>query len=303
MFNVTKLTVRSLDLDHLDIFWEIGNVAGPRRDEDPHEILSYQFFILRAGDSPMGPYEQIGGPLVDQYSFRDVKITLLHKWRQYHYKLKVVDKRTGDSEEFGPASSGAAPPDLVTLEILRQEDVLFREFVGRRCWLFPIRTFGPRCSCFDVTTGRITRSNHALCYGTGFLGGYMSPIEVWPQIDPNPKNTQPTALQEVHQSDTVGRMISFPPVNPRDILVESENTRWRVINVTPTQRLRAVVRQELRLHEIPKGDIEYDLPVRVDLKSLQAAAMRNFTNPQNLDKNGDYSDILASYGGFPRGTV
>lgn len=303
MLNVTKLTVRSLDLDHLDIFWEIGNVAGPRRDEDPHEILSYQFFILRAGDSPMGPYEQIGGPLVDQYSFRDVKVTLLHKWRQYHYKLRVVDKRTGDTEEFGPASSGAAPPDLVTLEILRQEDVLFREFVGRRCWLFPIRTFGPRCSCFDVTTGRITRSNHALCYGTGFLGGYMSPIEVFVQIDPNPKNTQPTALQEVHQSDTMGRMISFPPVNPRDILVESENTRWRVINVTPTQRLRAVVRQELRLHEIPKGDVEYDLPVRVDLKSLQAAAMRNFTNPQNLDKNGDYSDILASYGGFPRGTV
>jgi hypothetical protein len=302
MLKVTKLEVRSLDLDHLDVFWVIGNVPGPRRDEDPHEILSYQFFILRAGDSPMGPYEQIAGPFVDQYSFRDSQVTLLHKWRQYHYKLRVVDRRTGESEEFGPASSGAAPPDLIQREIMRQEDILFREFTGRRCWLFPVRTFGPRCSCFDMTTGRVTRSNHALCYGTGFLGGFMSPIEVFVQIDPNNVNTASSSLQEVQQSDTSARLISFPPVNPQDILVEAENRRWRVINMMPTERLRAMVRQELRIHEVPRGDIIYDLPLRVDL-SVSSSARRNFTNPQNLENDGDISPILAAYGGFPPGTL
>lgn len=98
-------------------------------------------------------------------------------------------------------------------------------------------------------------------------------------------------------------MIYFPPVNPDDILVEAENRRWKVIKVTPTQRLRATVRQELTLHEIPRGDIEYDLPVNVDTSTLQPASERNFKNQQNLENNAeDFSDIMAAWG-HPRGTL
>ena len=129
----------------------------------------------------------------------------------------------------------------------------------------------------------------------------MSPDQVFVQIDPFAKFAQGNSLQEVQPSDTLGRMISFPPVAPRDILVESENRRWRVLKVTPTQRLRATVRQELQIHEIPKGDIEYGLPVNVDAKSLQPSAERNFTNPQNLDDK-DFSDIFSVYG-HPRGAL
>lgn len=302
MLDVTKLWVRSLSLDRLDLFWEIGRVPGPKRDTDQHEIYNYQFYVLRAGDSPLGPYEEVGGPFLDTYHFRDVRVSLLHKWRQYHYKLKVVDRRTGETKEFGPATSSASAPDLIALEIMNQEDVLFREFVGRRCWLFPARTFGPACSCFDVTLNRVTRSNHLPCFGTGFMGGYMSPIEVFVQIDPSAKSTQATSLQEVQQSDSVARMISFPPVNPGDILVEVENRRWRVLSVSLTQRLRATVRQELRIHEIPRGDIEYTLPLKVNEKDLTAASERNYKNAQNLDTDGNYDDILAAFG-HPRGAV
>ena len=98
-------------------------------------------------------------------------------------------------------------------------------------------------------------------------------------------------------------MISFPPVNPGDILVEAENRRWRVLTVNTTQRLRAVIRQELRLHEIPRGDIEYALPVMVDTQGLNAASARNFKNAQNLGNDGDYSDIISAYGGPTRGTL
>lgn len=295
MIEVTKIWARSFDLDRVDLFWEIANVPAPRSDADQHEIHNYQFFILRAGDSPMGPYDQIGGPIVDGYRFRDVRVQLLHKWRQYFYKVRVVDRRTGESKEFGPTPSGDAAPDLIAMEITRQEDILFREYVGRKCFLFTARTFGPRCSCFDPIQNKVTRSNHRPCYGTGWLGGFMSPTAVYVQIDPNPKNTSQSALQEVQQSDTVGRMISFPPVNPKDILVESTNRRWRVISVRQTERLRATVRQELQLHEIPRGDVEYELPVRVDEKALEPSAQRNFTNPQNIDKQDDYSDLLNAY--------
>jgi hypothetical protein len=296
VIEVTSIKIRSLDLDHLDVFWEIGPVAAPRAEGEPHEILNYDFYVLRAGDGQGGPWEQVGGPFRDTYHFRDIAVSLLHKWRTYFYKVRVVHRPTGEEAEFGPVGSQVPEPDLIAAEAIRQEDVLFREFIGRRAWLFPKRTFGPRCTCFDATLGRRTRSGHRDCFDTGFFGGYMAPIEVFVQIDPYPKRTESTQLMEMQQVDAMGRMICFPLVHPKDILVEAENLRWRVLGVTPTQRLRFPVRQELQLHEIPKGDIEYELPLNVDLSRTELAARRNFSNPTCLQNDDDVSDILSFYG-------
>jgi hypothetical protein len=292
VIQVTKITVRSFTLDWLDLSWEISPVAGPLAPDAKHAIFDYQFFILRSGDGVAGPYQQIGGPLRDTYTFRDTRVTLLHKWRHYFYKIKVVHVPSGNEAEFGPAASLEAEPDLIASEINRMEDVLLREFVGRKCWLFPKRTFGPMCTCFDPTLGRKTRSQHAPCFGTGWLGGYMTPIEVYVQIDPSPKSKQANSTQELQTNDAAGRMISFPPVSPGDILVESENRRWKVMSVSMTERLRSVLHQEIRLHEIPKGDIEYELPINVDAQALQPASERNFSNLQSIGVEEDYSDIV-----------
>jgi hypothetical protein len=45
-----------------------------------------------------------------------------------------------------------------------------------------------------------------------------------------------------------------------------------------------VVHQELVLHEIARGDVEYQLPIRKDdLQDFEPSPGRNFTNPQNLE--------------------
>lgn len=300
MVKIKKLDVKSFDLDHLDVFWEIDRLLGPTSDSKPHAIYDYEFNVFRS-EAAMGPYVQVGGPFRDVYHFRDVNISLMNKFRNYFYKLEVVHRPTGEKTEFGPSSHSIPGPDLIAAEINRQEDLLFREFIGRKCVLYPVRTFGPSCSCFDAVMRRQTRSNHGACYGTGWLGGYHSPVMVYVQIDPNPKESQPTSLMELQSSDTTGRMISFPPVSPGDILIESENRRWRVSSVSQTQRLRSVVRQELKLHEIPKGDIEYALPVRLDLATHEPSARRNYTNPHNVEGE-DLSDIFSVYGG-PKGSL
>lgn len=123
----------------------------------------------------------------------------------------------------------------------------------------------------------------------------MAPVECFLQIDPSPKAIHLSTWMEKHPGDTSARMISFPPVNPRDILVEAENRRWRVVSVSYTSRLRSVVHQELQLREVSKGDVEFSLPINVD-QTISPAAERNFTNPQNLENDGDYSDILAAFG-------
>jgi len=292
MLSITKLWVRSFNLDHLDIFWEIGTVRGPPSDSIQHEIFNFSFYVLRS-EAAMGPYEVIGGPFEDLYHFRDVRVSMLHKWRQYYYKIRITHRETQESMEFGPTASKDAAPDLIAAAIIREEDQLFREFIGRKAWLFPVRTFGPKCTCFDMTMGRLSRSGHLPCFGTGWLGGYHSPVELYIQFDPNPKQSVASPLGEMQPSNASARMSSFPPVSPRDIIIESENRRWRVVNVQQTQRLRAVVHQELQLHEVPRSDVEYSIPLNVDAQSVEPASERNFTNSQNPETDETNSDILA----------
>jgi hypothetical protein len=302
VLTVTKLWTRSFTLSYQDIFWEIGAVPANGTDLANHEIFNYEFFVLRS-EAALGPYDVIGGPFRDLYTFRDSKVPALHKWRQFFYKLQVVDKRTSEKKDFGPTATKSPEPDLIAAEIQRQEDLLFREFSGRRCWLFPIRTFGPICSCFDKTMGRSTRSNHAPCFGTGWLGGFLSPVEVFVQIDPNAKQSVQSPNGQLMPSHTTARMSSFPLVNQGDILIESENRRWRVVNVQETQRLRSTVHQEFAVTEVPRSDIEYSIPLLVDAKALTPASERNFKNAQHVENDGDNKDILSFWNGKPRGVL
>lgn len=294
MLTVTKFYARSFDLDHMDVFWEIGNFTG--------NINQFEFTVLRS-ESSGGPWDPLTPPFEDQYYFRDATPPKMHKWRTLFYLLRIRDKITNEILDVGPTSQ-SAEPDIIALEINRQEDLLFREFVGRTCWLFPVRTFGAYCICYDRVSSRRTKSGCLNCYDTGFLGGFLSPIQCFVQFDPSGQQATPTSFREKQDNRTTARLISFPQVKPKDILIEAENTRWRVDTMTPTQRLRSVVHQELTLKEIDKGDTEYKLPVNIeDLRSLRPAGERNFTNFQHADGFSDMDSILSVYGFQPRGTT
>jgi len=293
MISVTKLFARSFDLDHIDVFWELADFEGNIRQFD---------FYLERSESSFGPWDLLAGPFKDKYYFRDTTAPTHHKWRSLYYRLKVVNVTTNETTFYGPTAQ-MAEPDLIALEVTRAEDVLFREYVGRRCFLFPVRTFGAKCVCYDRVSGKRTKSNCLNCFDTGFLGGYLSPIEAFIQIDPNGKQGVTTPNTEKQESTTTGRLISFPPVKPKDIVVEAENVRWKVVSVTATQRLRSPLKQELVLKEALKDDVAYKLPINIaDLTQFHAAAERNFTNPQHPDADEDINSLLAVYGFQPRGT-
>lgn len=280
--SVKELLVRSFSLDFLEVTWEIENTT-----LDPHD---YHTYVLRS-ESPMGPWDIITGPFSDRYRFVDNQVNLLHRWRQLYYKIRTVRKADTTDVAESDAKTFHAQPDLIAKEIQRLERLVWEEYAGRRCFIFPARTFGQRCpSCYDGPergkgyTGQRTRSHCLTCYDTGFARGYLDPVEIFMQIDPSTHIEQPLPVAERQQSDTSARLPNFPLVKPRDIIIEAENRRWRVVTVTSTERLRSVVHQELRLHEITKGDIEFQLPIKVeDLRDFEPSPSRNFTNPQNLD--------------------
>lgn len=281
MLTITGLKVRSLHIDHLDLAWEVED-----SEESPYD---YTFQIERS-EAAMGPWEAVSPTFSDVYLFRDNRVNLQQNHRQYWYRIKIT-KITDGTTTYSDTATQGAEADLIAQEVRRLESMLFEEFVGRQCYLFPVRTFGQRCKCFDPVSGQRMRSQCLDCYDTTYFQGYHNPISVWVQFDPGGKHIEINSpLAETSQGNTVARMTDFPPAKPRDILIEAgENKRWRVERVSTTERLRATLHQELTLHAIPRTDIEFRLPVNVDdVMDLSVSPPRNFENPHHT---GDTSEF------------
>lgn len=275
MLQVKDLKVRSLDLDFHELSWALADTT--------EDVLDYSFQVLRS-ESASGPFDVLTPPFLDRYLFVDNAIQTGHRWRKYFYLLRVEHLQSGDKKDFGPVSK-EPDPDLLAMELRRHMMLLFREFAGRRCWVLPVRTFGQRCDCWNATLQQRRRSGCVACYDTSFVRGYLSPIETWMQIDPSPKSEQTTNTGPQQQSNTTARTPYFPEIKPRDVIVEGENRRWRVVQVSQTEQVRAAVHQELQLHEIPPKDVEFAIPLKMEeaLRDLWLSPARNFNNPHNLE--------------------
>lgn len=273
---IRNLRVRSLEVDSKEVTWELGDSLA--------EPLDYTYQVLRS-ESPSGPFEPLTEPFEERYIFIDRRIPTGDKFVVLYYQLRVTHKRTDKSFTVGPAAQ-MPEPDLIAQNIRRQEMTYFTQVVGRACWLFKRRVFGPRCmTCWDATLQKRTVDRCRDCYGTGMLRGYHDPIEVWIQIDPAPKaqqNLQPQIAQFVTAS---ARMSYYPIVSPADIIVEAENKRWRVQQVSTTERLRAPIKQELVLRQLEEKDIEYLLPIKLDraLRDIQPSPVRMFDNSTDVN--------------------
>lgn len=290
MLQVKDLRVRSLDLNFHEVSWRIADTT--------EDVLDYTFQILRS-ESPSGPFDVLTAPFQDKYFFIDNVVQVAHRWRNYFYQLRITHVPSGDTTDTS-AITKEPEPDLIALELRRHMQLLFREFAGRRVWVLPVRTFGQRCECWNKTLQKRMRSGCVACFDTGFVRGYLSPIEIWGQVDPSPKTEQNTNVGAMHQSNTTARFGAYPPLKPDDLLIEPENRRWRVVQVNQTEQLRARVHQEVQLHEIPKKDVEFAIPLNlsVALKDLWLAPARNYTNPSNLEtfENEEIPGIFSLYG-------
>jgi hypothetical protein len=291
---VKDFRVRSLDIDFNELSWRLVDTS--------EDILDYTFAVQRS-ESPSGPFDIIGRPFQDRFTFVDNTLSTGHRWRKYFYQLRVAHVPSGEFLDFGPVSKDP-DPDLIALELRRHMQLLFREFAARRCWVLPARTFGQRCSCYNATLKQKRTSGCKLCFDTGFVRGYLHPIESWIQIDPSAKTEQNTNVGAQQQSNTTARLSWYPPLKPRDLIIEPENRRWRVVQVNQTEQGRAAVHQEVQLHEIPPKDVEFAVPLNLSeaLRDLWLNPSRNYENPMNLESfmDSEIPAIYSLYTTYPR---
>lgn len=300
--SIERLSVRSLDVDRKELSWEIQSGVG--RYDSSVDPRDFTFQIYRS-ESPEGPFAPISGVFEDQYLFVDSRIPSGHRFRQLWYRIQVTHKASSDSA-MSAAVTHEAEADLVAKFIRRSEQTLFTQVIGRSCWLLKRRTFGPRCpSCWDEMAGKRSRSNCRDCFDTGFLRGYHDPIQVWVQVDPESKAEKLNAQMVDHEQYTTARLTFYPNVNPKDVLVEAENVRWRVVTVQRSERLRAPIKQELQLRRIQETDMEYGFPINLDraLKDIQPSPARMFTMPADVFSAIDEQtpNVFANYDTYPTG--
>lgn len=292
---VQKARVLSLSLDYNQITWEIK--------ETSEDILDYTFQVLRS-ESASGPFEPSSKEAEDVYLFIDNLVKVGNIYRQYHYIIRVKHKPTGDTKDFGPYSK-TPEPTLVANTLRMHLNLLMTEFIGRRCWLLPVRTFGQRCAdCWNPRLQKRRYSGCRTCYDTSFVRGYHKPIEIWASIDPTPASDQPAGTGRMQQQSTTARMSFYPPVKPDDVLIESENIRWTVRTISTTQEQRAVVTQELQLRRRESSDMEYLIPLDLGapMEDMFFTPARNYSNPSTLTTSNpddlDYPGIYQLYPNF-----
>lgn len=253
MLTLNKIAVRMRTMTRLDISWSLTP-----SNEDP---LDYEFTLQRGG-SWGGPFDTLAGPFRDRYAYTDLDVSLFTPQHIYYYRLVITKIGTSETWTSDSVSNDFQDAPLDALEVRRLESLLFTSTIGRRCWLYPVKTFGKRCPvCYNVTLGKQVKSKCIACYDTSFIGGYHRPIEVWVHIPPIPNSVTPTQSMEIVRVTTTARLDSFPPVKPRDVLVESTGHRWRVLTQVPTERLRYPIHQELQMSSISPGDVEWELPM------------------------------------------
>lgn len=292
---VCKARVLSLSLDYNQITWEIGDTS--------EDVLDYTFQVLRS-EAASGPFEPISKELEDAYLFIDNLVKVGDIYRRYFYKIRVKHKPSGELNEYGPYDK-SPEPTLIANTLRMHLNLLMHEFIGRRCWLLPVRTFGQRCAdCWNPRLQKRRYSGCRTCFDTGFVRGFHKPVEIWVSMDPAPTANQPAPTGRMQQQSTTGRMSFYPPVKPNDVLVEPENIRWTVRTISTTQEQRTVVTQELQLHRIESTDVEYAIPLDLGapMQDLFYTPSRNYTNPSTLSNTNpddlDYPLIYQLYPSF-----
>ena len=290
MIVIPKITVSTLSRDSLTLTWNYETTA--------EDLALYNIYVLRS-EGQSGPYTQISSAMLASanYQYLDSTVNLFSKNREYYYRLKVKNTSTGDEIVYGSAPveeviAGAnpkgayleAPPDLQAIEAIRRNDILLRNYTGRKVLFMHRRTTGTRCSnCWDHLKRRRTQSNCSTCYDTGITGGYYYPQETYASKAPENILSNLSPIFEVQPKDVIFTFSSFPRLSVRDLII-ADDRRFRIINVRRAEKLWSLTHQVAQLRELSKDQAEYSIDITSwGATPFTASPPKQFINASDID--------------------
>jgi hypothetical protein len=217
-------------------------------------------FVVFRSMSPKGPWEELDPVTVGQLDYTDFSVvgTLT---RTYYYIVRAVSlsgKGFVDSEP----SWLVHDPDHVAVEMVRKKQLFLLHRGGIEAAVLPVRTWGPRCSrCYNEQRMRAEDDNCAECFGTGFTGGFLNPVNV-PALFHLPERTVVQAGIPFEPIKVYAELANYPVLHPDDIVVDrTMNVRYLVEHIRTTSHRGYPISQIVQLNRLSDSDVIYEIPI------------------------------------------
>lgn len=259
MLILDYLQVSTYDGQSLTLTWDFK--------PDTSLISDYSVNIYRS-ESPVDDitqYDMIASGLsANLYSYIDTSVAqLLDLGRPWFYKLGIYETSVSGVISSQPDQAAYLKnevPDRVFREIVRRKNINLQNprFSGRNFKIIKRRTWGTHCpDCWDMSLQRSTDPSCITCMGTGWINGYYDPITVRGMKNTSPKLNQINMFGEWKPSDSLLYMLGYPPLKPRDIVIDDNNHLWTVVQVRLVERLGHIVEQIAQIASISQDEFLY----------------------------------------------
>lgn len=259
------LSVMVLTIEHTSrvlVRWQLEPTS--------QNLQSVRFFVDRS-ENPLN-FQQLNADGISPYAlseYVDETANLIDLNKIYYYRVRAVELGPqGQSLQTftSPHTTWDGDLDLVGIYINEEHYFKFRWVTGVPVMIYKKRHDGTYCpNCWDKVLKRSTKSNCTVCYGTGKVGGYYTPVETWMEFEPDPKVEQVVewGLKQPSQSEVMA--LGYPLLTPDDLIVELKPNRfWKIENVRYPEKSRTVTLQMAKVNAVYPSDVEYRIQVPED---------------------------------------
>ena len=235
-----------------------------------YDMANIAFEILRS-NGPSGPWVVAGMAEEGAFHFVDYLPMGVQSMRAYYYRVRVADK-TGKGYRDSEVKSLDHDADHIALGMVRKKNVFLRCRGGVSAAVLLRKRWGPKCSrCWDSVRMLPKDADCKECYGTGFTGGYLTPVFV-PAALFNSAIRAYISFNDARY-DTANsnlELANLPIVAPDDVIIDrAVNTRYIVKETTPFTHRMVTVCQNVKVVRKDDNDVIYSYPIPEDSASLR----------------------------------
>ena len=163
----------------------------------------------------------------------------------------------------------ASPMNVESMDYIWREAIKRNQWIleqgGERVKVFIRRSTGVRCPCqwderlFEYAGQAY--NNCAICYGTGFVGGYEGPVDIIIPPDEAERRVSQTMQGRHLEHNYEAWMGPSPMVSQRDFIVKQTGERYSIGPVRRPAHRGLVLQQHFNIAYLDEGDIRYKVPV------------------------------------------
>lgn len=221
------------------------------------------YFIVYRSTSPQDDFQVIA-PSVTQPFYTDNTVDFYDENVRYYYKVEGYRNDGTLVSQDGPGTLIYNTMDNIANKLIYESQTVLRMMNNPPVFFLLKRRVGTPCTeCYNPVTKRPRYANCSVCNGTGYIGGYHSPIisRISQDVSQLMMASGEQDADKVVLTPISGWVVNTPLLYPEDVMVDVLDQRYKVINVARRTKSQYVTRQILSLAPLEKGHPVYQIDV------------------------------------------